>query len=266
VIRDELRESLKEVIWGASPVHTYYSGSSAGMIQDFLWYTPVAMQHESGLENGLNTQESFIDRRSASRMEFVNLAEDTISQFLDICHEAASMHPPINSTILFELEHALGSNKNPAAAAFNKGISGQRSVRNSPTNKYTYQGGLLEEFLQLLDRAATDFSHVSYGAAMTSLANANTRIWKLEQRMVDILNTRSGSLKCASSEGLYSDAGAGTSSSSNVGGEVPRGRASMAWIRSIFIQFALIGTFVFGGIALGHKLRAMMDKRRKQYL
>ena len=273
IVRSELHAAMKEAIWGMSPTHTHYSGSSAHVIQDYLWHTPVAMQHDLEMQVGLNAMDSFIDRRAVPRMRFIYQAEKILSMFQNLCNKAGSVHPPINSTILFELEINYGTLKTAAqTAGFGKKASSSND--NHVVVKVKSQPGLLSDFLRYMDEAAKEFSHLSYASALQSLNNAQSRLKKLQVRMEHILNTRSGTLSCKSAREISDEEKAtallqgqtlgDTGGGMGVGARGGSGLSAFAWLFSKLMQVVLIAVFVLGGKKLGEKLKRAT--RTKRYL
>ena len=51
---------------------------------------------------------------------------------------------------------------------------------------------LLQQFLSHMDEAATEFSHVEYGAALQHLQNALEVMGTMEEKVSDVERSRSG--------------------------------------------------------------------------
>jgi len=204
VVKDELRDGIKRAIWGLAAGHTRFSSSSQGPVEDFLWHTPVPIRL-TGMEIPINTGESFADKRTVPRLRFINQAEDVLRQFVHILHQAKSVHPPINSTLLFEVglgESTTSAGASAAAAVgFSKKAQSPSAVKKlTAIRKSQKSPGLLSDFLTHMDLAASDFSHMDFVMALTSLNNAEKLLDKFRKRMLVILNTRSGALTCGTSE------------------------------------------------------------------
>jgi hypothetical protein len=178
-----------------------------------MWYTPVAMRsQDETAEVPVNTGESFADRRAGGRMYFIHQAETILRAFVDVMTDAHSVRPPVNSSILFEIEHRWGPGGgggksggiDATRAAANSGFSKSgTAIKTGTQNRGSSSGsrglkspGLLSEFLSHMDEAAVAFSHLDFAMAELSLLNAEAQIDKLRQRLSDILHTRSGYLVC----------------------------------------------------------------------
>jgi hypothetical protein len=197
-----LRTALKEAIWGIVAGNTHYSGSTRGPVQDYLWYTPVPLRLME-LEIPINSGESFADRRTVPRLRFINQAEDILRQFVGIMRQAAATHPPVNSTLLFEIgvgENTLSTGAAAAAAAGFSKKSPTAAKKLSAIKKSNKSPGLLSEFLTYMDTASNDFSHLDFVVALNTLNGAEKVLDRLRKRMLVILNTRSGSLTCKTPE------------------------------------------------------------------
>jgi len=202
VVKDELRDGMKEAIWGIVAGNTHYSGSTRGPVQDYLWYTPVPLRLTE-LEIPINSGESFVDRRTVPRLRFINRAEDILRQFVGIMRQAAATHPPVNSTLLFEIgvgENTLSTGAAAAAAAGFSKKSPSTAKKLSAIKKSNKSPGLLSEFLTYMDTASNDFSHLDFVVALNTLNGAEKVLDRLRKRMLFILNTRSGSLTCKTPE------------------------------------------------------------------
>ena len=282
VVRSELRAAMKHAIWGLSPTHTHYSGSSGRVLQDYLWHTPVAMQYDLEMQVGLNAVDSFIDRRAFSRMRFIYEAEHILAKFQNLCDEASSVHPPINSTILFELEIDYNTLQTAAQSAgfsrklFLGGSGSGVAATSAGAVSNSGQPGLLSDFLQHMDDAAKEFSHLGYASALQSLNNAESRLRKLQLRMEHILNSRTGTLSCKSAQEIKNDEEAEALAQRQVEGglgwESPGSGSgylsvSLSWLFSKLVRLLLVAVFVYGGKVLGEKLkRVQKSTRTKRYL
>ena len=139
------------------------------------------------------------------RLNFVRHAEAVLREFAELVEDARAIEPPVNSSLLLDVELGLSEspNKNNALAAGFGSVKTNNKINNrnnQNNNKAAGQRqkrvGLLQSFLSFMDDAATDFSHLEYESAQMSLNNARMRVPMLRKRLDDILESRSGSLHC----------------------------------------------------------------------
>jgi len=294
VVKDELRDGIKSAIWGfaAGGTHTtHFSGSTRGLVEDYLWHTPVPLRL-TDKEIPINTGESFADKRAVPRLRFIYHAEHVLRQFVDILHQASSVHPPINSTLLFELEVSESTASAGASAAAAAGFSKKTpsavkkltAIRKSPKSP-----GLLSDFLTHMDLAASGFSHMDFLMALQSLNNAEKLVDKLRKRMLVILNTRSGVLDCNTREvdereelqamylklqsmrtAMFSESNQVPDGDKSTSEETERENISVKETsESMFGQYAWLVKILLGmaaGAFAGMYARNMQEKYRKHYL
>ena len=139
----------------------------------------------------------------------------------------------------------------------------------SSFKKSVIKNGLFVDFLKYMDTSAIHFSHLSYEESIISLNNAEKVLKKIEERMSDILNTRSGTLVCDNNNENSGGSADSLNISNNNNNEIYFLQNVSNFILKIIklsIQFSVVFSFIYGGIKIGNKLKSIKDEKRKQYL
>ena len=125
---------------------------------------------------------------------------------LAILSTAQGMSYPVNLAYLLDLpsenekegEQGRPSGGTPEKKSFEAAASQRNAPRPAPTASSSGSSsgsfesdGLFAEFLRLMDRAASDFSHSDFDLAMSNLGNALVNVERMEKRLQEIILARS---------------------------------------------------------------------------
>lgn len=287
--RNEMRDSIKQAVWGIPPAHTHYSGASRSQVRDYLWHVPPLLSTSNlycdsdaagpveECKVKVDSHISFLDRRVVSRHAFINKAEGILRHLSSMLVAAQSAEPPVDVAFLLDLPRDdSGDSSSSSSSTMEAGSTANTAFDTSPSGTHKSDAknknrkkqtkgaftsdGLLAEFLRLMDRASNDFSHVDYDSAMANLGKALEHVEKMEERLERLVLSRSATVFCEhGARTPYEDA-----EGSAEGGDPSSVDTDASDGGEGLLGWALLFGAVFMGTTAGNAVKDRLRKRKRR--
>lgn len=271
--REELWGAVVGAVWGVPPPYVHYNGASRSAVRDYLWYSPPAVRDidvdvsASASQSQTNLETPYFAKRSVSRHAFINKAEGILRHLSSLLSTAQAMDYPVDLAYLLDLPDETDGTKDGEALSHPRGgldlkkkksfnAAAKETSGSSGISGGTFESdGLLAEFLRSMDRAASDFSHSDFDLAMGNLGNALAKVELMEQRLQEIILSRSATVMCNSAEDSGSRHSAGPSPGAREG--VIEGDGLFGWV--------MLVSAILAGNWMGKIAKDKVRRRKRKY-
>ncbi len=195
----QVRSAVMGILWGDCTSPNHYSSSERGIVEDYTWsgiagalsaraITPTTPTAETKSENGF----SFIALRCVARHNIFGWSEVLQARLATSLASASAIVPPIDTlAVLGELsiDSAPSNSFRQQAEKPKKAKSSESSREKTPR--------FLTNYLDEMDNAASEFSHMDFDATLMHLHNAEIAVGLIEGRIEQVSRNRMGRLMCA---------------------------------------------------------------------
>ena len=193
-IARRIRSELLRMMWHDCEDSAYYSSSSRRDVLDYLWSSVMDDFNQGAQETDLagGFDFSFVGYRCGSRHAIVSSLEKLLDRLSAVVTTVNSFRPRVDARAV------LGApvHTSPTQARFRN-----RYARGSETTSAAIpEGAPLQNLLNMMGQAATEFSHIEFDAAEGHLRNADTLLRELEAHVARAEQSRVGRVVCVGDE------------------------------------------------------------------